>query len=526
MSYKDVNDQISAQIATLRATDPLRFPARLNLTETTSSTPPVTLTFEADVAPWRLIDGGGQQTVKIGIDLGNVSATIGATTYTGAASLIIEGLLDVGSNNLIRISKAPTTNPVTADWSDLNARLPSIDAILLLSMLRTWVDGLWDLFGTELMKVDPTINLPNGWEWLTPRNSRAIVSEVGATTDDHQFIVVSMTGNATPPNAVTVSGSLIPQGSKIGLSMAPGPFLDNVIRTGMDKTFLRTSPDRFTVANRTLRTDDVINVPQFQIDDTHVVDATFSSVEFSIEGERLVFTSHVEFPYSENDVNAVNVAMDLRLDYGLSLSRGTITLSDNSQLADYPLIETDPGNFQISNLTIEATKTFDILMWAVSFGATLVLGIATAGYSAYRGRQAWQEAQAAPGNNAVQMAAIGGQVGAGNTAQAAAQAAGAAAAAPDQPAPPVMWGVLPRSTVLSLVGLASGWLVTGLFTMIPFWIYLTQSKHAQDLIDQSMDDAVKEILKAYQLPMAADRDIRVTSIGLNNALMIGADPLP
>ena len=539
MSYKDLNDQIAGQIQALRTNSPTVYPVQISLDQSTGGSNPYQVTLTGNPMPWRLIEGGRQEAAKIGIEIDNVSASIVhsgvTTTFTGAVSVSINAELTVDTGtNKIRIVKPLSAGGSPYDFggfSDLSPTPSNFDGALIKDALQSWLDSLWDLFGQELMTVDPTISLPGDWAWLAPQNSRAIVSEVGMTVDEHQFIVVSMTGSAPAPSAVTLAGSLIPPGSKMGLAMAPSPFLENVIKKGMPLTFLKTPSDQFTVTGNELSANGDITVSQFQIDDTHTVDATFSGAKFSIQDDQLVFDTHIAFPYQEAGTHAVDVNLDFALSYTLSLSRESITVPDSSApggtktIPDYPLIQSDPGKFNIKNLYAEATETFDILMWAVSFGASLLVTIAAAGVGIYRGRQAWQNAQAGPGNNAVQMNNVGGGVAAGNAAQGAAAAQQAGGAAAGGPAPPVMWGALPRATVLSLIGISTSWLVTTLLATVPFWIYLTQSKDAKDLVDKSMDDAISNLLKTYRLPVAAAEDMKVTSIGLNNSLLIGADPL-
>ena len=525
MSYQDVNAKIASQLPALETKTPGTYPATINLSQTTSGSPPITITVRGNASPWQLVAGGSQSSAMLGIQITNATLSNGTATFSGTVGITISGQLQVSAANVITIVK-PTGagSPYTIDYSGLDSTPTSLEATEFNLVLHAWLDTLWPLFGTVLMTIDPEIQYPTGWDWLTPNSSRAIVLEsVGGTVSDFQFIIVSMTRSNPPPSAVVISGSLIPPGSQMGFAMAPGPFLDNVIRLGMDKTFLATAPGKFSVTNQKLTAAQPIIVNQFQIDTTHTVKATFSQVELSIEGQRLVFRAHVAFPYQEGTVQAVDVNLDLELDYGLSLTRTSITTADGQTISDFPLIQlTDDGNFQMTNLTVEASGDFSLWQWLAPLIGSLVVAIAAAGIGIYKGRSDWNEYQASrAGNSAMRMNPVGGKLAAGNQAAAGAQAAGAAGGGPR---PPVMWGALPRSTVLSLIGLTAGWLVGTGLSAIPFWIVLVQTGHATDLVKGNMDAAISKLLQTYKLPDAAGEDMKVASVSLNNCLLIGANP--
>jgi hypothetical protein len=522
MSYGDVNQQIASRIAALRTTSPNSYPAVLTLTGQTVGSSPQPIRISGDLDPWQLIEGGRQQAIRIGIVIENVTASIGASNYVGTISIAIDAdLVTQPNTNIITVQPIVRTggSAYQFDYSGLDQAPSSVDRTYLNSILGEWLKAL-DLFGSELMSIDPAVTLPGDWGWMAPQQSQAIVSEVGANPDDHEFIIVSMTGAAPPPSAVTLSGSLIPTGSRMGFAMAPAQFLDNVLKKGMPLTFLKAPSDSFTVVDKKLTANSDIDVPQFKLDDKHTVAATFSGAEFSIEGERIVFRSHVAFPY-----DSVNVDVDLALDFSLSLARKTVTIN-GQDVPDFPLIQPDAGNCTFGDIRAEANETFALLQWLVPFLTNVLIGVVAGGIEVARRVQRAQQVQAGPGNQAVQLNQVGGgAVPAGNPQQqaAAAQQAQNNAAGGN---PVVMWGNLPRATALFIAGVAATFVAGNIIALLPVWIVLADQDKADQLVKGSMDEAISQVLQAYKLPDAAGVDMKTTSVGINNSLLIGADPIP
>ena len=545
LRYGDVNAAIAAGIksgksplsATLKADNAVpKIPANGETPEQPAR--PATVAVTGRPQPWGLSAGGVGKVVVLALDVLGVTVEFkdaaGATTSTttiNAVHVKIDALLQTGADGTIKVVRpAGPDSPYTLDISGATPGLRAVDSIRVKGVFTKWLDTLWGEFGQALTRIEITGTKPatgtDPWAWLRPTFSTAIVRQLpGAAVEDQQLVILSMTGpNPRPPTGEVISGDLIPQDAHVGFVIAPQLVLENLIKPGVKAVIKSAEPAHFKTSGRKLASAVVYDEPEFKMGDADAVAATISKVQYELSGEEIKVTLSLAFPYGALGAHNVDVELDFECRMQLGLSRVDVKLSDGSTAKGVPIVKATNTFVGSNNITVTTVPALDYSSWLVPLGLALLAGIA-AGVDTYNGARTPPDvAGENPSGNFVdvQLQDLGGgpdpegynsiSEGEDDVAQNVAE----------QPrSSPRKFGAIPSATAKALGSGIVAFLVGGVIGTIPFWISIGQSRAAESLAT-TLDDALREALQPVSLPVGLDQKLELSSIGLNDALVIGA----
>jgi hypothetical protein len=494
--YGDINASVAADLNKQKL-----FPSKISLSETSSSGKTVNITGTAQ--PWELISGGALDSASVQIAITDCDIVGGPTDHLGGAVTIkLKMKLAVSPAGVVSID--PSTIVIASIDFVFLTKLGLIELVGAKSAFTNWVKGLGvSLFAAELTRVD-TAAVPDksAWQWLMPQVAQVALQEnVAEQPSEHRLAVVGMLTTARAPGSPVLANIEIPTGAKVGYFIEQSNFLKQLILPGLKLLFDgATDADFDASSGHAILQRNPLKYDKFDVGDGNIVPAAVPKFAVTISGSELRLKMTVEFPYQGvNASSTFEAYMEFVLD-----SNGVITT--NNTYIGIPETKVDAG-------PTLATASW-LLPLIVGVIAAVCAGVGSAVKAA--GRPAVNQAnpnQVAlgpinmPGQPASAANAANAAAGVGANLQGLARVNNFVETAPTWALVTgavagslIVGGVIGGSIVLAITAIQSG----------------TATQMAADL-----DKFMLNALRPVQLPSSISSTMKIQSVALNGALVIG-----
>lgn len=499
MRYGDLNTMIATNLAAAKAAGKSKYPDQIDVSDTDARGDTVRVV--GDVKPW-MLSGGTQNIIEIAIVLDNCTVTTSRNTYAkGKITLGATLPLSVGLNGSILVNAANLM--VTSPVYQFTMPIPTLEQLAINDPLSTWLTGLAGEFAIELTALNLNTKVDPGWEWLVPQAAAVAVSTLpGGASSDHLLVLLGMLTTSTPANAAPqVSNVELPVGATAAYFIGSAAMLQNLILKSLTTLFDGAAVTDFDTSDPMEIKELVpLRYDRFSIDGTgkDQVPATVTDLSLKTAGSKLLMSAKLNFPYQSVAVtSAFDCHIEFKFENGIIASQTTYTGSPETT------VDAGPG--------LATSMWLAPLIGSLIAAAAAGVGVAVARMSA---------PVAAPvGANQIQLGAVGAAGQAGNAAVAPVAAA-AAVAVLGRGARLVRWAEVGPVWQVTLGAGLFALITGGAIVGIPQIVFELQKGSANSVASE-MDKFLANAIKPVSLPPLVTANLKISSVGLRGALVIG-----
>jgi len=551
MQYGDVNKSIADMVKTQRADAKKKntaaaFPKKLDYTDPVLGS----TTVKADIPdPWRFKSGGDGAEIVLGVTMTNLSIQV-TSPIDGKVILDISGataIVDIfakiagnadGTFQIVPRQSARIMN-VNYQFQAGSPALDTINKVTVDTAINEWVKNAMPGLGIILSKIDTSLGTKNpDWDWLIPKVSEALVSEVAGRSDDEQLLVIrSMTTSKNAPVSGLTSGKLVPDGNLVngettvreenrptlGIAINPSLFLEKLIQPALYTLFDGAKPADFRVVGKKIVTTKTWTIKNFAPDEkkpTDVVPADFSNFAVEIVDDHLDFSSGIKFDY-------LSVVLSTTYRSLMALSYGDVEIPMAGGKPAQTIKGLVPTNTLVAanDTRVSASASLDLGSY-ITGAAVIIAGAIFSAASAAAGDDdppAPGAKTSAGGNNVQALGDIedDNAIGLRPTGQDETEAAATLEDSANGKSPKRTFSHTRKYWFKTIgVGMLSLLLGGGL-TTIPSILQRVQSGFAKD-VDEDLDDFMLAALKVLLLPSGPASDYKILNAQINGTLVIGA----
>ncbi len=524
MRYGEINARIARRIADERAkatAGDAAFPETLKLSKTTVLGVELSVDAQVDGA-WKLIEGGADDKVMVGIRLTPATLGVGETSVNDAiVNLSIALSIVHDQTGDIRLAPNDPDNGL-ADYAYRYApggqRLGEDEQFQINGLLEEWVETLLPQFAVALTGIDKSIEPSKpAWGWLKPKAWRGSVVEFrGGDVDDFLVVIASMGTDSATPSDIMVSGPIVPLGSQVGIAINSRIVLGQMIQPTLPLLFDDAVPADFDVSSREITTSKSFTVAEARITpDEPPTPITFRDFRVKVEGSTLSYSSNLNFTHKDLTVSS---------DFGavMTLSLGSRAVTVDGATATIPFVDHHVVFQEATDTTITISAGLDT-GFKIAGIAVIILGfVAAFGGVVLDGETPPEETSRISEGDTESISLSDVSSNDPSMSEETESEVEAELAARVEGSPPrLICGRTSATWIKGGVFGVLGALTGGGVMYIPALIQQGQELEV-DQIEASLDDFLLEALTVIDLPGGVAKDYQLTSLSFDNALVVGA----